>query len=99
RAARVLVWCGVGRAILEVRRVEDCDVGPVAFPDQPAVAQPQCLSRGTRHLAYRMLEPQQVLFMHVVADDPREGPVKPWMRHPLAGDAVVGDAVAVGADQ
>ena len=34
-----------------------------------------------------------------MADDPREGPVKPRMRHPLARDPVVGDAIAVGADQ
>ena len=34
-----------------------------------------------------------------MADDAREGAIEARMRHALADDAVIGDAIAVGADQ
>ena len=42
---------------------------------------------------------QQLLVVHVTADDAREGAVEARMRHALADDAVIGDAIAVGADK
>ena len=99
RAARILVGCGIGRAVGEIGRVEDRDVGAVAFAQQPAVAQPQRRGRRPGHLAHRRFERQQPLVMHVMADDAREGPVKARMRHALGDDPVIGDAIAVGADQ
>ncbi len=99
RAARVLVRVGVGRAVFEICRVEDRDVGPEAFLDEASVPQPQRLRCRSGHLANRLLERQKVLLMDVAADDPRKGPVKSRMRHPLGDHPISRDAVAVRADQ
>ena len=98
-AARVLVRLGVGRAVLEIGRVEDRDVGPPPFLQQAAVLEPQRRRGSAGHLAHRNLQRQQLLLVHVMAEDAREGPVKARMRHALGGDPVIGDAIAVRADQ
>ena len=46
-AGRVLVRRGVGGAVLEIGRIEDRDVGLVAFSEQSPVAQPRTICGAT----------------------------------------------------
>ena len=100
RAGRIAVRVGVGRAVVEIVRVEDRDVGAPALARAGrgrAASSARAGSAG--HLVDRAFERQQPLVAHVAADDAREGAVEARMRHALADDAVIGDAIAVGADE
>ena len=90
---------GIGGAVAEIGGIEDRDVGALALGEEAAVAQLQRARRAAGHLVDRLLQRQQALVMHVVADDARKGAVEARMRHSLPDDAVIGDAIAVGADQ
>src|SRR5580700_1426757 len=95
----VAVRIGIARPVVEVRRIEDRDIGAPALAQQAAIAEFQGARRPSGHLMYRLLQGQQPLVMHVLPDDAWERAVEAGMRHPLADDAIIGDAIAVGADK
>ena len=90
---------GVGRAVAEIGRIEDRDVGAIAFLQQPAVLELERARGRAGHLVDRELQRQRAALAHVMVDDAREGAVEARMRHALADGAVRRDAIAVGADQ
>ena len=54
------------------RRVEHDDVGHEAVGERPAVAQAEAGGRRAGHLVHRLLEREQRLVAHELAEDPRE---------------------------
>ena len=99
RAARELVRIGVGRAVAEILRIEDRDVGAIAFLQQAAVRELERARGRAGHLVDRQLQRQRAALAHVMVDDARERAVEARVRHALADRAVGRDAIAVGADQ
>ena len=99
-AGRVLVRVGVGGAIPEVGGIEDRDVGAIALLAASrgrAAAGPRPSPRSS--CGRPASSGSSCSLVHVMADDPRERAVEARMRHSLADDPVIGDAIAVGADQ
>src|SRR5262245_42273054 len=86
RAARIAMRVRVRRLVLKVIPIKDCNVGPVALPQQPAVAQFERLRRPAAHLVNRLLERDQPFIADVAPDNSRECAVETRMRHALADD-------------
>src|SRR5436305_410063 len=80
-AGRVAVWLRIGRLVLEISGIEDRDIGAIPLSEEAAVAQLQRARRATGHLVNSLLQRQQPLLMHVMADHAREGTVEARMRH------------------
>ena len=89
----------VGGALGDLAGIENGHVGAAAGPEHAAIGDAQRRRRGTGHLADGVLQGQEPEVADVVAKDAREGSIKTRVRPPLAGDAVGGHGISVGADE
>ena len=72
------------RAIRDRRRIEDRDVGEIAFLQQAAAIEAEVLGGQARQPAHRVRERDHLFLAHVLAEQPREVAVGARMRVRLA---------------
>ena len=60
------------RDIADRRRIEDRHIGDHAGPQNAAIGEADACGGTRRHFSYRVLERQQMLVAHVLAENPGE---------------------------
>src|SRR5688500_10620392 len=77
---RVLMRAFVGRVVLDRRRVEHHEIGEEALSDLAAIAQAHLCSGSAGHPVHRIMQTEDLVFAHVLAEHARKGSVGTWMR-------------------